>query len=160
MSITAPDSKLVILKRVRSLSRLLDNAVRIPGTSFRIGLDPILGLIPGAGDVIGTVLSAYIVLEATRLGLPRQTLTRMVYNVLFEAAVGTIPIVGDIVDATWKANARNVALLEAHLEAPTPQPTANRWFLALLLAGLMLTVIGLVTIGVVMIRALLGLISS
>lgn len=151
---TNPDSKLSILKRVRRLSHLLDSAILIPGTTFRIGLDPLLGLIPGAGDIVGTALSAYIVLEAARLGLPHQTLTRMVSNILFETVVGALPVVGDLVDATWKANVRNVALLEAHLNVPQSGSKANRWFLVLLLGGLMLVVIGLVALSVVVIKLL------
>jgi hypothetical protein len=102
------------LRRLDKLSRLLDNAFAIPGTRFRIGLDGILGLIPGIGDATGAALSIYLIFQAARLGLPVSTLLRMVGNVALETVVGAVPIVGDIFDIVWKANIRNVALLRGH----------------------------------------------
>lgn len=102
-------------RRVRVLAQLLDNSITIPGTSYKIGLDPIVGLIPGIGDFIGAVLSAYIILEAARADVPGFTLLRMLVNVGFDTLVGAIPAVGDLFDAAWKSNTRNVALLERHL---------------------------------------------
>ncbi|HEY9655881.1 MAG TPA: DUF4112 domain-containing protein, partial [Crinalium sp.] len=72
------------LRRVRTVSRLLDNAIPIPGTRFRLGLDPVLGLLPGAGDFVGAALSVYIVIEAARFGLPRKTLVQMVTNLVLD----------------------------------------------------------------------------
>ena len=148
--------KVASLQRLRKLSRLLDNAIGLPGTNFRIGLDPILGLLPGAGDFVGTALSAYIVLEAARLGLPRATLGKMVFNIILEGAVGTVPVVGDLFDFAWKANTKNMALVEAHLEVPRKSEKANRWFIFLLLAGLLIFGVGLVTFSVLVIRLLLS----
>ena len=102
-------------RRVRVLAQLLDNSITIPGTAYKIGLDPIVGLIPGIGDFIGAVLSAYIILEAARADVPGFTLLRMLVNVGFDTLVGAIPAVGDLFDAAWKSNTRNVALLERHL---------------------------------------------
>ena len=102
------------LRRLDKLSRLLDNAFAIPGTRFRIGLDGILGLIPGIGDATGAALSIYLIVQAARLGLPVSTLVRMVGNVALETVVGAVPIVGDIFDIVWKANIRNMALLRGH----------------------------------------------
>jgi len=102
------------LRRLDRLSRLLDNAFAIPGTRFRIGLDGILGLIPGIGDATGAALSIYLIVQAARLGLPVSTLLRMVGNVALETVVGAVPIVGDIFDIVWKANIRNMALLRGH----------------------------------------------
>jgi hypothetical protein len=102
------------LRRLDRLSRLLDNAFAIPGTRFRIGLDGILGLIPGIGDATGAALSIYLIFQAARLGLPVSTLLRMVGNVALETVVGAVPIVGDIFDIVWKANIRNMALLRGH----------------------------------------------
>jgi len=99
----------------------MDTAIRIPGTSFRIGLDPIIGLIPGAGDLISTAFSAYIIFLATRFGIPRQYLARMIFNIALEAIVGTVPLVGDLFDAYYKSNIRNLALLEQHLTAVEPE---------------------------------------
>ena len=150
----ATDSKAASLQRLRRLSRILDNAVTIPGTSLGIGLDPILGLIPGAGDFIGTGLSAYIVLEAARLGVPQATLGKMVFNIILEGLVGVVPVLGDLFDVAWKANAKNIRLLEGHLNFPHTSKKADRWFVVLLLAGLFIFSIGLVTFTVVVIRLL------
>ena len=103
------------LKRVRLLSRLLDEQFRIPGTTQRIGLDGLLGLIPGVGDAAGALLSAYILYEAIRLGTPTSVLLRMVANIGIDTVVGAIPVVGDIFDIVWKANKKNAALLQAYL---------------------------------------------
>lgn len=111
------------LKQVNQLAWLLDNSINIPVINYRIGLDALIGLLPGLGDMAGLILSSYIVLQAVRLGAPRPILTRMVLNIGIEAAVGLVPVLGDIFDATFKANARNVQLLSALLAgAPANQP--------------------------------------
>ncbi len=94
------------------LSHLLDDFLRIPGTQIRFGLDGIIGLIPGIGDVIGAMASWIIILAAWLRGVPRVTLMRMLANVAIETVVGTVPIVGDAFDIAWKANRKNFALLE------------------------------------------------
>lgn len=103
------------IRRVRTIGKLLDNAISIPGTSWRIGLDPIIGLIPGVGDLVGAVLSGYIILESARAQVPTLTLMRMIMNVGVDTLVGAVPALGDLFDAAWKANTKNVALLENHL---------------------------------------------
>ena len=103
------------MRRVRVLAQLLDNSITIPGTGRKIGLDPIVGLIPGIGDFIGAVLSAYIILEAARADVSGFTLVRMVTNVAFDTLLGSIPVIGDVFDAMWKSNTKNVSLLERHL---------------------------------------------
>ncbi len=108
--------RLATLNRIRRLSRLMDTAIGIPGTRFRIGLDPIIGLIPGAGDLVSTSFSAYIIFLAARFGLPRQVLTQMIFNIALEAVVGSVPLVGDLFDAAYKSNIRNLNLLERHLQ--------------------------------------------
>ncbi|MCU0543855.1 MAG: DUF4112 domain-containing protein [Oscillatoriaceae cyanobacterium Prado104] len=113
--------RLATLNRIRKLSRLMDTAIGIPGTKFRIGLDPIIGLVPGAGDLVDTAFSAYLIYLATRFNIPRKTLGKMIYNIGLEAVIGTVPLVGDIFDAFYKSNMRNLALLEAHLEAAEPE---------------------------------------
>jgi hypothetical protein len=105
------------LHRVQHLSRLLDDWLRIPGTRYRVGLDGLIGLVPGLGDVIGTLLSAYILFEAIQLGTPKTLLLRMVGNIALETLVGAIPILGDIFDIVWKANRKNADLLDAYLRS-------------------------------------------
>jgi hypothetical protein len=104
------------LERARTTSTLLDEAVRIPGIGYRVGIDPLLGLLPVSGDAVGAVLSLYIVAESARLGVPPKTLVRMLVNVGLDAGAGSIPVAGDLFDAVWKANKRNVSLLEDHLD--------------------------------------------
>ncbi|HYX35717.1 MAG TPA: DUF4112 domain-containing protein [Oligoflexus sp.] len=130
---------------IRRLAWLLDSSIRIPGTQYKVGLDAVIGLIPWAGDVIGSALSLGIVGLAFNLGAPRSTLVRMGFNILVEMVVGAIPVVGDIFDAFWKANERNVRLLERSMS----QPRARRkdfWFVSLI--GLVLiTVLGFTVYG-------------
>ena len=113
--------RLATLNRIRKLSRLMDTAIGIPGTRFRIGLDPIIGLIPGAGDLISTAFSAYIIYLATRLDIPGKDLRKMLFNIGLEAVAGTVPLVGDFFDAYYKSNIRNLAILEQHLQAAEPE---------------------------------------
>ncbi|MBD2451892.1 DUF4112 domain-containing protein [Nostoc sp. FACHB-152] len=113
--------RLVTLNRIRKLSRLMDTSIRIPLTGFRIGIDPIIGLVPGAGDLVSTAFSAYIIFLATRFGIPRQDLAKMVFNVGLEAVVGTVPLIGDLFDAFYKSNIRNLAILEQHLTVVEPE---------------------------------------
>ena len=126
----------------------LDAGFRIPGTNLRFGLDPIIGLIPGGGDAAGAVLAAWIVIEAVRLGASRATLLRIAGNVALDAAVGAVPFIGDIFDFAWKANLRNVALLERHLAAPGLAKSADRSFIVLVTFGVFVMVIGLLALGI------------
>ena len=112
--------RLATLERIRKFSRLLDTAFRIPGTPFRVGWDPIIGLIPGLGDLIDTAFSAYLLFLAAKFGLPRNVFGWMVFNISVEAVVGTVPLIGDVFDAFFKSNIRNLALLEKHLQVAQP----------------------------------------
>lgn len=113
--------RIATLNRIRRLSRLMDTSLRIPGTGFRIGLDPIIGLIPGAGDIISTGFSAYIIFLAARFNLPSKDITQMIFNIALEGVVGTVPLVGDLFDAFYKSNIRNLAILEKHLTIVEPE---------------------------------------
>lgn len=113
-------------RRVRALGWLLDNSIPIPGTGRRIGLDAVIGLVPGIGDLAGGVLSGYIILEAARAQVPTLTLVRMLGNVGIDTLVGVVPAVGDLFDAAWKANTKNVVLLEGHLAANAELPIERR----------------------------------
>ncbi|QIZ70286.1 DUF4112 domain-containing protein [Oxynema aestuarii] len=144
------------VQRLRNISRLLDNAIPIPGTPYRIGLDPLLGLLPAGGDLAGALLSAYIVFSAAQLGLPRESLVRMVSNILLETVVGTIPIVGDLFDVAWKANIKNMELLESHLDTPQPAKKADKTFIALLLIGLLVFVVAAIAFSAWLITVIFG----
>lgn len=102
--------------RLERLSRLLDTAFRIPGTSFRFGLDGILGLVPGVGDAAGSLLALWVVYEGYRMGLPRAAIVKMLANVGLDFAVGSIPVVGDIFDIAFKASTRNVRIARRYLD--------------------------------------------
>ncbi len=107
-----------MLRQLDGLSYVLDNSIRVPGTRARFGMDAVIGLIPGVGDAAGVMMSAYIVVQAARLGAPAASLVRMLLNVGVEALFGAIPLLGDLFDAAYKANARNVRILRGELARP------------------------------------------
>ncbi|QNI37469.1 DUF4112 domain-containing protein [Edaphobacter albus] len=123
------------------LSHILDDFIQIPGTSIRFGLDGIVGLIPGIGDVIGGIASCIIIIAAWARGVPYVVLARMVTNIVIEVGIGTIPVVGDAFDIAWRANRRNYALLTGSLYQPRKH-TVQSWifllFLCVTLIALML----------------------
>ncbi|WP_227132564.1 DUF4112 domain-containing protein [Halorubellus salinus] len=96
--------------RMRLVAKVMDDAVRLPGTDFRVGADPVLGVLPGVGDVVAAGVSMYIVLESARLGVSYGTLVEMLANVTIDVAGGAIPYVGTVVDVVFKSNRRNLAL--------------------------------------------------
>ena len=153
---TTPDNQTQAAKirQLRKLSDLLDNAIRVPGTSLAVGLDPVLGLIPGVGDVLGGLISVYIVCSAATMGLPKKTLTQMAFNIIFDSLTGTVPVFGDLFDVVWKANSKNMDLLESHLASPQVSKSADRWLIFLLLAGLILLVIAIAALSVFIISLL------
>jgi hypothetical protein len=114
------------LARIDALSVLLDTAFVIPGTNIRFGLDALIGLVPGIGDAVTTVMSLYIVNEARALGAPRLLIARMLANVALDGFVGAIPLVGDAFDVVFRANRRNMALLLAYLDRSRTRGTAYR----------------------------------
>jgi len=129
------------LHNLRKFSNLLDNAIGVPGTPYSFGLDPIIGLLPGGGDLITGLFSFYIVFSAAQLGLPRETLVRLVSNILIDTLVGSFPLFGDLFDVAWKANSRNMDLLENHFSVPRTAKKADRLFVFLLLGGLLLVIL-------------------
>lgn len=128
-----------------ALSHLLDDFIRVPGTSIRFGLDGIIALVPGVGDLLQGVASSVIILAAWSRGVPRVVLGRMVANVGIEVLVGLVPVFGDMFDIAWKANRRNYALLTGSLAEPT-RHARRSWifFLALCLVLLVFMVLPLV----------------
>ena len=109
------------VRRMRFVANLLDDSIRVPGTEFRIGIDPILGILPGAGDAMAAAMSVYIVLESARLGVPFLTLLQMMANVTLDFAIGSVPVIGPLFDAAWKANQKNVELAVEHLGSESPE---------------------------------------
>lgn len=104
----------------------MDTSVGIPFTRFRFGVDALLGLVPGLGDAIGTAVAAYVVGVAVRLGAPKAMLLEMLWNIGVEALGGSFPVIGDLFDAAWRSNVRNVRLLERHLDLPASDGRAKR----------------------------------
>ncbi len=139
------------VNRLRRLSQLLDNAIPIPGTGYRIGIDPILGLLPGGGDTVAGALGAYIVVEAAQMGLPRKIIWQMVGNIVFDAVVGIVPLLGDLFDIAWKANVRNIALLEKHLHLTSRDRQSDKLFLIGLILLLVIIVIGFAVVTIMII---------
>lgn len=135
------------------LSFLLDKAIRIPGTNIRFGLDPILGLLlPQAGDVVTAGLSAYIVLAAVRYGLPKVVIGRMVFNVAMDYLIGSVPLIGEIFDFAWRANTRNMALLNRHATG-SGRATFSDWlWVIFLLGGLGIFIVGLLALVILALR--------
>jgi len=107
-------------QRLKAFAHLLDSAIRLPG-GFRIGLDGIVGLIPGVGDAIGAALSGYLIYAAAQLDIPRSVIVRMILNALIEAIVGLVPFFGDIFDFAFRSNNRNIKLLREALETRDSQ---------------------------------------
>jgi hypothetical protein len=142
------------LERLRRLGNLLDNSIRVPGTDFRFGLDTIIGLVPGIGDLAGGALSLYIIVESARLGVPRPLLLRMGYNVAVDTLVGAVPVLGDLFDAGFKANLRNLALVQQHAERPVASRRSSRRFAAVLAIGLALLLAAAVALGMLLVRLL------
>ncbi|CAN5311307.1 hypothetical protein BH24PSE2_BH24PSE2_11120 [soil metagenome] len=146
-------------QRLQRLAWLLDNSIPLPG-GYRVGVDGLIGLIPGVGDAVGALLSSYIVMEAARLGASRSLLTRMGFNVLVETIIGAIPILGDLFDFAFKANARNVRLLEGHVREPARHARSNRTIAAAVIVGVVIVVILVVWGFIALMGALLGAISD
>ena len=148
------------LARLRRFAFWLDAGIAVPGTALRFGLDPVLGLVPGLGDAVGALLAAWIVVEAIRLGASRATLSRIAANIALDALVGAVPLLGDAFDVVWKANLKNVALLERHAMDPVAARQGDRLFVALLGVGVVVLCGGLLVGGASLtawlVRALVG----
>jgi hypothetical protein len=109
--------------RLDALAKLMDSAIAVPGTRLRIGLDSVIGLVPGIGDLASALISSYIIWEARQLGVPRWKIARMIANTALDTTVGAIPVVGDVLDVFYKSNRRNLKILRDHLEREGAQHT-------------------------------------
>ncbi len=133
------------LVRLKLLSKRLDNNFIIPGTKYKIGLDPIIGAIPVIGDLIGALLSTYIMYSGIKMGVPRSIVAQMATNIALDFTIGWIPIIGDIFDIIWKANQRNVKLIEESIVVEKKESAAANY---MIIAGLVIALI--VTIFVIL----------
>lgn len=145
------------LTRLRRLTWLMDEAVRIPGTRLRFGIDPLIGLLPGGGDLAGALVAAYALVVAARLGASAAVLVRMAGNIALDTLVGTIPVLGDAFDVGWKANRRNLDLLERYVANPRSATRASRLVLLALLLLLLALAAGVGFLGFYLVRWLLSL---
>lgn len=143
-----------VLRRTRALAQALDSAFRIPGTRLRFGLDPLLGLFPGVGDVVGGLMSGYLLWAGARAGAPPSVLLRMFSNILIDVVLGAVPVLGDLFDAGWKANLRNAALLERFLEHPRRTTVATYLVFALLLLALAALIAGAIWLIGLLVRSI------
>jgi hypothetical protein len=158
-ALSAPDTPDARLQRLRRYALWMDAGFRVPFTSLRFGVDPIVGLVPGLGDAAGALMASWVLLEAVRLGASRTTLMRMAGNIAADTVVGAVPVLGDIADVVWKANLRNVALLERHAADAPGTRAADRRFVIVLLGAVALlclaVTIGGVLLGAALVRAIL-----
>jgi hypothetical protein len=128
MAVDRNEQALALLRR---WARLFDAAFRIPGTSFRFGLDPLIGLVPGIGDLASPLLTIFILWQAARMRVPKVVVARMVLNALIDAGLGAIPVVGDAFDFAWRSNEWNMALLERHAMADRAASSGDYLFVSL-----------------------------
>jgi hypothetical protein len=139
---TIRESDVRTLAALRRWSVLLDSAFRVPGTQMTFGLDPILGLIPGLGDLTTPIFAGLLLLHAVRMKIPRVVQLRMVMNAAIDLAIGLLPVVGDLFDFGWKANVRNLTLLERHAHLGS-KPTAGDWLFVWIVIGLLVAAVAI-----------------
>lgn len=137
-------------RRLERTARVMDSAFRVPGTNIRFGADAVLGLIPVAGDFTGGLVSVYILFEAVRIGVSIPVFLRMIFNVTLELTVGSIPLLGDVFDVAWKANMRNVGLLEDFLDDPDRTRASSRTLILTLAVILLVFVIALIALAILL----------
>ena len=154
-------SRADVERSLDQLSRLMDGLFRIPGTGWRIGLDALVGLVPGVGDFATTAVSFYILAAGVRYRVPKATLLRMAANVGVDYLLGAVPVVGDLFDVAWKSNQMNVELLRRRASVTAEEATSGRtsdWlFLGVILVALLLMLIGSVVVSLWLLAQLIGL---
>jgi hypothetical protein len=136
------------LERMRGIARLFDQAFRVPGTRWRFGIDALFGLVPGLGDLAGAVVAVYALHVARLLRAPASIQLHMLGNITVDAVVGTVPVIGDIFDFIFKAQTRNLALLEAWLASPHDTARRSRRGLLLLPVAILFVFAALTILGV------------
>lgn len=138
-----PPDRPTTLELLRRWADLLDARFRIPGTRIRFGLDPVLSLIPGVGDLVSPVFALALIAHGVALGVPKVILLRMLINALIDAALGMVPVAGNIADLFWRANTANLALLE-RFARPGRRPTPGDYTFVAVMAGLFGAVVFLI----------------
>jgi hypothetical protein len=144
------------LAALRHGARLLDSAFVIPGLNVRLGLDPILGLLPGLGDLVSPLFTIGIILQARELGLPRIVQMRMILNVAIDALGGVVPVLGDLFDVAWKANDRNMVLLDRHAYE-IHRPASGDW---LFVGAAVVVLVALAVLPALLLVWLIGVVRS
>ena len=144
------------LEALRRVAQLLDSAVVVPGTSYRVGLDPILGLLPGLGDLVSPVFAIALLWQARQLAIPRVVQLRMIFNVAVDTLIGVVPFIGDLFDFAWKANDMNMALLERYAYEER-RAGAGDWVFVI---GLILLVLIIATLPFVVLTWIIGVVSG
>jgi hypothetical protein len=161
----APQRSAEIEKSLDQLSRWMDGLFRIPGVGWRFGLDALVGLIPGVGDTLSSLVSFYILAAGVRYGVPKVTLLRMGANLGIDYLLGSIPFLGDLFDFAWKANEMNVALIRERATVKTPEEARkgrmSDWlFLSIIILILIAILAGSLTLAYLMIRFITGQLSN
>ena len=155
---TAGDDR--ALDGYRKLAWAFDELFRIPGTQFRFGLDSIIGLVPGVGDIAVSALGGYALLLAFRMRAPVSVLTRMLGNIAVDTVFGAVPLIGDLFDATWKANTKNRRVLEAWLADPARTERRSKWAIILFGVLFLLLVAGSLWLAWMVVTWLFGVLSQ
>jgi hypothetical protein len=143
-------------RRIGRVTHLLDELIEVPGTSIKVGLDPVIGLIPIAGDAVSALAGGWVILEASRFDLPRVVLARMILNLALDLGIGAIPLLGDAYDLFFRSNSRNLDLFRRHALNPTASTRGEQ----ALFIGIALLVVGVVWLVVTVLGALVGWLGS
>ena len=143
-------------RRIGRMTHLLDELIEVPGTSIKVGLDPVIGLIPVAGDALSALAGGWVILEASRFGLPRVVLARMVLNLALDLGIGAIPLLGDAYDVVFRSNSRNLDLFRKHALDPDASTRGEQ----ALFIGLGLLIVGIVWLVVMAMTTFIGWLGS
>ena len=143
-------------RRIGRMTHLLDELIEVPGTSIKVGLDPVIGLIPVAGDALSALAGGWVILEASRFGVPRVVLGRMVLNLALDLGIGAIPLLGDAYDLFFRSNSRNLDLFRKHALDPAASTRGEQ----ALFIGLGLLIVGIVWLVVMALSAFVGALGS
>lgn len=144
-------------KKEKEFAELLDSKFKIPNTNIRFGIDPLLGLVPGAGDWLAGVISLYFLIRAAMHGGKASVLGRMFINILLDVLIGSIPILGEVFDVYWKANERNAEILQELEEDPERTRSASRLWVWFVLAQFVILIVGLLLLFTWLVAELLGM---